>query len=208
MVVAREPVYILVSRRIHAGINGIDGKPSREKGTLVYKNRSTSRVSYSSASEVIHRWCSYLSDNPVNTVEDAIDHPETIRPRGRPRVSRKIEPEGPVRCYAPQCHVLGSEEVVVLLPEELELLKLVDLQGLEQEEAATSLGVSRRTVWRDLHEARRKVADALVHGKGIEVSGCTLRTEGRCPRLADSLCPKEEGGTCPKCWQRSNLSQD
>jgi predicted DNA-binding protein (UPF0251 family) len=102
----------------------------------------------------------------------------------------------------------GRAEVVLLLPEELELLKLVDLQGLEQEEAAAALGVSRRTVWRDLHEARRKVADALVHGKGIEVSGCTLRTEGRCPRLVDSLCPKEEGGTCPKRWQQSAIPRD
>jgi predicted DNA-binding protein (UPF0251 family) len=141
-------------------------------------------------------------------VQEEGDHLEIVRPRGRPRVRRKIEPEGPVRCYAPQCNVRGKEEVVVLLPEELELLKLVDLQGLEQEEAATSIGVSRRTVWRDLHEARRKVADALVHGKEIEISGCTLRSEGRCPRLADGLCPKEEGVTCPKRWQRGNQSRD
>jgi hypothetical protein len=92
--------------------------------------------------------------------------------------------------------------MVELRPEELELLKLVDLQGLEQEAAAKAIGVSRRTVWRDLHEARRKVADALVHGKGIEVSGCIMRTEGRCPRLADGICPKEEGGACPKRWRR------
>jgi len=141
-------------------------------------------------------------------MDDVIERPETIRPRGRPRVSRKFEPEGPVRCYAPQCHVQGGGEVVMLLPEELELLKLVDLQGLEQEEAAEALGVSRRTVWRDLHETRRKVADALIHGKGIEVAGCTLRTEGRCPRQADSMCPKEEGGTCPKRWQQSTRPGD
>lgn len=136
-------------------------------------------------------------------MEDTFNRPETIRPRGRPRVNRKIEQSGPVRCFAPQCQVMGREEMVLLLPEELELLKLIDLQGLEQEEAASALGVSRRTVWRDLHEARRKVTDALVHGKGIEVAGCTLRTEGRCPRLADNLCPKEEGAICPKRWQRS-----
>lgn len=138
----------------------------------------------------------------MNGVDIEVNRPDTTRPRGRPRVSRKIEQEGPARCYAPQCHVEGTEEIVHILPEELELLKLIDLQGFEQEEAATALGVSRRTVWRDLHETRRKIADALIHGKAIEVSGCTLRTEGRCPRLADTVCPKEEGGICPKRWQR------
>jgi Fe2+ or Zn2+ uptake regulation protein len=44
------------------------------------------------------------------------------------------------------------------------------------------LGVSRKTAWRDLHEARRKIADALVSGKGIEITGCRIAAEGRCPR--------------------------
>jgi predicted DNA-binding protein (UPF0251 family) len=69
-----------------------------------------------------------------------------------------------------------------LHPEEIELIRLIDLEGLEQEEAAARLGVSRKTAWSDLHEARRKIADALVHGKGIEMSGCTKAAEGRCPK--------------------------
>jgi hypothetical protein len=88
----------------------------------------------------------------------------------------------------------------MLLPEEIEILRLVDLEGMQQEEAASVLGISRRTVWRDLHEARRKIADALIHGKGIKVSECTLRAEGHCPK-EEGLCPRE-GGTCPKRWQK------
>ena len=74
----------------------------------------------------------------------------------------------------------------MLQPDEIELIRLIDLEGLEQEEAAEKLGVSRKTAWRDLHEARRKIADALVNGKGIEMAGCTRAAEGRCPK-----CPKE-----------------
>jgi Predicted DNA-binding proteins len=92
---------------------------------------------------------------------------------------------------------------VLLLPEEIELLRLVDLEGLEQEEAAATLGVSRRTAWRDLHEARRKVADALIHGKNIDMKGCRLEPEGRCPRREEDLCPREAGGSCPKRWCRT-----
>lgn len=102
------------------------------------------------------------------------------------------------RCYTPQCAPNESGETVSLLAEEIEVLKLVDLQGLEQEEAASALGVSRKTLWRDLHEARRKVTDALVNGKAIEVAGCKLRSEGLCPRWNSRLCPKRQGGICPR----------
>jgi predicted DNA-binding protein (UPF0251 family) len=108
--------------------------------------------------------------------------PEGVRRRGRPRVQRRMDIEEPLRCYAPQCNTVEGEQTVTILQEELELLKLVDLNGLAQEEASAVMGVSRRTVWKDLHEARRKVADALIHGKRIEIAGCEQRIEGRCPR--------------------------
>ncbi|HNB04204.1 MAG TPA: DUF134 domain-containing protein, partial [Methanoregulaceae archaeon] len=54
---------------------------------------------------------------------------EGIRRRGRPRVPRRMDPEASLRCYAPQCDIADTDECVILLPEELELLKLVDLNG-------------------------------------------------------------------------------
>ncbi len=74
----------------------------------------------------------------------------------------------------------GETPPVLLRPDELEVLRLIDLVGLQQEEAAAILGVSRKTVWRDLHEARREVTGALVHGRGIEILGCRRHGAGRC----------------------------
>jgi hypothetical protein len=71
--------------------------------------------------------------------------------------------------------------VISLTPEEIELVRLIDIEGLEQEEAAQKLGVSRKTAWRDLQEVRRKIADALVNGKGIEIAGCQKAARGQCP---------------------------
>ncbi len=71
--------------------------------------------------------------------------------------------------------------MISLSPEEIELVRLIDIEGLEQEEAAQNLGVSRKTAWRDLQEVRRKIADALVNGKGIEISGCPIAARGQCP---------------------------
>ncbi len=120
------------------------------------------------------------------------------RRRGRPRVMRQVSEDSQVRCYAPQCCPHEDNESVVLLPEELELLKLIDLDGMEQEEAAGAMGVSRKTVWRDLHEARRKITDALVNGKAIEVDGCPRKNDGRCPRWTEGQCPRRDSGFCPR----------
>ena len=53
---------------------------------------------------------------------------------------------------------------------ELEALRLVDLQGLSQDEAGEKMGVSRGTIWRLLQSARSKVAQALTEGKQILIS--------------------------------------
>jgi len=97
------------------------------------------------------------------------------------------------RCYAPQCNPNEHEDVVSLLPEEMAVLDLVDLQDFEQEQAAAVLGVSRKTVWRDIHEAHRKIADALVNGKSLEMGGCLRRQKGICPRRNAGACPKVSG---------------
>lgn len=109
------------------------------------------------------------------------------RGRGRPRIRRMIGSQGAFRCFGPLCG--GPDEFVVVLPEEVEALRLVDLMGLEQEEAAHVLGVSRKTLWRDLHEARAKVADALVHGKTIRIVGCGREREEGCPEDEDAGSP-------------------
>lgn len=107
------------------------------------------------------------------------------RRRGRPRVRRIIEGSTDSRCYEPRCCPEKDGAIITLTPEEIELLRLIDIEGLEQEEAATRLGVSRKTAWRDLHETRKKITDALVNGKGIEMTGCRRAAEGRCP-----FCPR------------------
>lgn len=118
--------------------------------------------------------------------------------RGRPRVRRGPIGCGPLRCYAPQCEVWDEPERVVLHPDEMEILRLIDLEGLTQEEAARQLGISRKTLWKDLHEARKKVTDALIHGKLIELFGCPKKNQGSCPRSDDTWCPRLDGGVCPR----------
>lgn len=123
---------------------------------------------------------------------------ECCRRRGRPRLNRSLKGGPSGRCYAPQCDSDQQGETVSLLPEEMAALNLIDMQQMEQEQAATVLGVSRKTIWRDIHEARCKIADALINGKTIQMAGCTRSLDGHCPKENKELCPKKGGGFCPK----------
>jgi predicted DNA-binding protein (UPF0251 family) len=62
-----------------------------------------------------------------------------------------------------------GEEQVKMTIDEYEALRLVDYEGLLQEEAAQRMGVSRGTVWRCLNSARKKVATMLVEGRELVI---------------------------------------
>jgi predicted DNA-binding protein (UPF0251 family) len=55
--------------------------------------------------------------------------------------------------------------------EEVEAIRLKDLEGLEQEKCAERMHISRPTFHRVLESGRKKLADALVNGKAIQVEG-------------------------------------
>ncbi len=62
-------------------------------------------------------------------------------------------------------------ETVLLTVEELETVRLCDMEDLEQDEASISMNVSRATFQRMLYQARKKIAEALCTGKAIEIGG-------------------------------------
>ena len=62
-------------------------------------------------------------------------------------------------------------KIVELGLDELEAIRLADLEGLYQEQAAEKMGVSRATFGRVLDQAHQKVADAIVNGKMLTFKG-------------------------------------
>jgi uncharacterized protein len=128
-----------------------------------------------------------------------------MRP-GRPRCIRRVEKEPAVSYFKPQGIPLSDLDLVTLSLEELESVRLIDLEGLNQEEAAQRMGISRRALWEDLQNARRKIAEGLVQGKAIEIKGGNYSVE-RPIRFTCSVCHSEweaftsSGGQtlCPKC---------
>jgi len=66
--------------------------------------------------------------------------------------------------------ICDLEEVTVTL-DELEALRLADLEGQYQEQVADKMKVSRPTFGRIVETARQKVAEALIHGKALRLEG-------------------------------------
>lgn len=125
----------------------------------------------------------------------------------RPRKRRWLAHQPQPAIFKPVGLPLDALERVVLLYEELEALRLADLEGRYQEEAAEHMGVSRSTFQRLLTEARRKVAQALVDGAALQVEGGTFRVLAvrwhcsDCGHDWDLVHGSSQGrpGSCPAC---------
>lgn len=98
---------------------------------------------------------------------------------------------------------LKELEEVVLAVEELEALRLKDIEGLEQEQCAEKMNISRPTFVRIINAARRKVAEALVKGYAIRIEGGNYQIAGtvRCGRCGHEWLQPETGSdlACPQC---------
>jgi len=71
------------------------------------------------------------------------------------------------RAFKPTGIPMTQIERITLYRDELETLKLCDMEGLTQEEAGKRMGISRGTVQRILSSARKKVATALAECKAL-----------------------------------------
>jgi predicted DNA-binding protein (UPF0251 family) len=79
------------------------------------------------------------------------------------------------RFYKPRGIPMVDLEIVSLKDEEWEAILLADHEGLEQEEAAKLMGVSRPTFSRVLASARKAVAKALAEGSALRIGGGDFR---------------------------------
>ena len=93
------------------------------------------------------------------------------RQRGRCRGTRWIEHLPNTTNFQPTTPPHHIPNTINLSLEELEALRLVDLEDLTQEEAAACMGISRKTLWTDLHRARKKVITALTKGYTLRIEG-------------------------------------
>ncbi len=87
----------------------------------------------------------------------------------RPRIPRCLRFRPNVYYFKPQGIPLRMLEEVALLSDELEAIKLHDVDGLEQIDAAKKMNISQPTFGRILNSAYKKIAEAIIKGKAIRI---------------------------------------
>lgn len=86
--------------------------------------------------------------------------------RKKQRRCRRLEGE---RVFKPRSIPMGELETVTLRLDELEAMRLCDLDGRDQTGAGERMGVSRGTVQRLLRSGRAKVLRALVESHALVI---------------------------------------
>jgi len=125
----------------------------------------------------------------------------------RPPKCCRVEFLPDVTYFKPAGIPLRTLEEVQLSVEGAEAIRLKDLEGLDQEQGAERMNISRPTFQRVLASGRQKMADALLNGKAIRIEGGNFemaRHRFRCLNGHEWYLTFEEmaGGPpelCPTC---------
>ena len=118
----------------------------------------------------------------------------------RPFKCRRVAFMPGVTYFKPAGIPLRDLEEVCLSVEEAEAVRLKELEGLDQEQGAEKMNISRPTFQRVLASARKKMADALLNGKAIrieggnfEVSSLRCKCVNGCDNIAQIYNNQKEG---------------
>lgn len=88
---------------------------------------------------------------------------------GRKRKNRNINMDHSKVCFKPCGIPRDTLEAVTIYEDEMEAIRLADLESLYQENSAIKMGISRTTFARLIQSAHQKIADALINQKTIEI---------------------------------------
>ncbi len=119
----------------------------------------------------------------------------------RPHKKRRVCFTPTFTLFKPAGVPIKKTEIVELRLDELEAMRLANLEGLYQEDGAKRMNTSRATFGRILTDARRKVTDAIINGKPISVEGgnvsfCEGGDDG-CENAANCVYKKKNGEIPP-----------
>lgn len=122
----------------------------------------------------------------------------------RPHKKRRICIKPGFTFFRPDGVEVNESNTVVLRLDELEAMRLSNLEELYQEQGAERMQTSRATFGRILDEARKKVTEALIFGKAIHIAGGNVDVcpaSGYVCTKCEHYCEAEESdaGKCPKC---------
>lgn len=125
----------------------------------------------------------------------------------RPQKDRIVTCDPTISYFKPRGVPLRQMEEVRLTIDQMEALRLADLEGLSQQEAGLRMGVSRATFGRIIQQARKVVAEAIIKGKAILLEGGNYQVRNNqrwfactdCNHQWDAGCGTGHPERCPAC---------
>jgi uncharacterized protein len=124
----------------------------------------------------------------------------------RPCKCRQVGFQPGVSYFKPRGIPLSQLEEVILTLDELESVRLADLEGMYQDDAAEQMHVSRQTFGNIVSSAHKKIADALVNARAIRIEGGVYQmAEMRkfrcyeCGYVWETPYGTPRPGECPRC---------
>lgn len=124
----------------------------------------------------------------------------------RPHKCRWVGTAPEVTAFKPCGVPSGRLEVVELQIDELEAVRLADLEGLYQDAAAERMGVSRPTFGRLIASARHKIATALLGPRMLVFKGGSVMMRNMrsftctgCGASFEVVCGAGRPTECPSC---------
>jgi predicted DNA-binding protein (UPF0251 family)/predicted Fe-Mo cluster-binding NifX family protein len=114
----------------------------------------------------------------------------------RPFKCRRVCCEPQVNYFKPRGIPVSQLEEVVLTIDEFEAVRLADLEGLYQEDAAKKMNVSRQTFGNIIESAHKKIADTIVNAKALKIKGGIVKMTQEPVRICIPTSTNE-GKTAP-----------
>jgi len=97
----------------------------------------------------------------------------------RPIMRRNVWNQPHINYFKPAGIPVTELEEILLTLDELESIRLIDVENLTQDDAAKKMNVSQPTFSRILDSAHKKIAEALVKGKALRIEGGQYIMMGR-----------------------------
>jgi predicted DNA-binding protein (UPF0251 family) len=120
----------------------------------------------------------------------------------RPLRQRTIQGEFNATYFKPAGIPVRELESINLTLDELEAVRLTDLEDLYQADAAEKMNISRQTLGNIIKSAHKKIAEALIQGKTISIEGGAVqivRERYFCSKCNQTFQKKDDQTNCPDC---------
>ena len=108
-------------------------------------------------------------------------------------------------CCLPETNLHGPidpimrQSEIIMQVEEYETIRLIDFEGLTQEQCAERMNVARATVQKIYFDARKKLADSLIKGNVIRIEGGDYRLYDACDSASTfKRCHRHRNGNIKK----------